>query len=67
MLEYYQICSNDGAGLTLTYFTGRSDLIPDAFVWVKGNTMDFSETIVDYDIKVGKCSKLNVYINLHEY
>ena len=27
--------------LTLTYFTARSDLVPDAFVWEKGKTMDF--------------------------
>ena len=38
-----------------------------AFVWEKGETMDFSETFVDYDIKVGICSELNVYTNLNEY
>ena len=26
--------------------------------------MDFSETIVVYDIKVGSCSQLNVYLKL---
>ena len=26
------------------------------FVWEKGKTMDFSETIVAYDVKVGSCS-----------
>ena len=25
--EYYQVCSNDGPGLTLTYFTARSNLV----------------------------------------
>ena len=30
----------------------RSDLVPDAFVWEKGKTMDFSETIVVYDLKL---------------
>ena len=25
LLEYYQICSNDYPGLTMTYFTGRSN------------------------------------------
>ena len=30
--KYYQVCSNDDAGLTLTYFTARSKLIPYAFV-----------------------------------
>ena len=34
-LEYYQICSNDDLGLTLTYFTARSNLVPYAFVWEK--------------------------------
>ena len=48
--------SNDDPGLTLTYFTGRSNLVPYAFLWEKGKTMDFSETIVVYDIKVGRCS-----------
>ena len=26
------------------------------FVWEKGKTVDFSETIVVYDVKVGRCS-----------
>ena len=43
------ICSNDVPGLTVTYFTARSNLVPYAFVWEKGKTMDFSETIVVYD------------------
>ena len=52
VLEYYQICSNDDPELTLTYFTARSNLVPYAFVWEKGKTMDFSETIVVYDLKL---------------
>ena len=63
--EYYQVCSNDDPGVTLTFFTARSNLIPYAFVWEKGKTMDLSETVVVYDIKVG--SQLNVYMNLYEY
>ena len=54
--KYYQVCSNNDNGLTLTYFTARSTLVPYAFVWEKDKTMDFSETIVVYDIKVGRCS-----------
>ena len=46
VLEYYQVCSNDDPGLTLTYFTARSNLAPYAFVWEKVKAMDFSETIV---------------------
>ena len=45
-------CSNDDPGLTLTYFKARSNLVPYAFVWEKGKTMDFSETIVVYDLKL---------------
>ena len=52
VLEYYQICSNDDPGLTLTYFTARSNLVSYAFVWEKGKTMDFSETIIVYDLKL---------------
>ena len=52
VLEYYQVCSNKDPGLTLTYFTARSNLVPDAFVWEKGKTMDFSETIVVCDLKL---------------
>ena len=50
--EYYQVCSNDDRGLTLTYFTARSNLVPYAFVCEKGKTMDFSETIVVYYLKL---------------
>ena len=67
MLEYYQVCSRDVAGLTLTYFTARSNLVPHAFVWEKGKTMDISEPIVVNVIKVGICNYLNEYINLYEY
>ena len=48
----YQVCSNDDPGLTLTYFTAQSNLVPYVFVWEKGKTMDFSKTIVVYDLKL---------------
>ena len=67
VLKYFQICSNDDPELTLTYFMARSNLIPYAFVWEKGKIMDFSETIVVYDIKVGRFSLLNEYMNHYEY
>ena len=51
-LEYYQVCPNDDPGLTYTYFTARSNFVPYAFVWEKGKTMDISETIVVYDLKL---------------
>ena len=52
VLEYYQICSNDDTVLTLTYFTATSNLVPYAFLLEKGETMDFSETIVVCDLKL---------------
>ena len=52
VLEYYQVCSNDDPGMTLMYVKGRSNLVPYAFVCEKGKTMDFSETIGIYDLKL---------------
>ena len=49
VLEYYQICSNDDPGLTLTYFTARSNLVPYAFVWEMAKQWIVLETIVVYD------------------
>ena len=46
VLEYYQVCSIDDPGLTLTYFTARSKLVPYAFVWEKGKTMDFFKKLL---------------------
>ena len=48
--EYCQIYSNDDPELTLTL--ARSNLVPYAFVWEEGKTMDFSETIVVCDLKL---------------
>ena len=47
LLEYYQVCSNDAV---------MSNLVPYSFVWEKVKTMDFSETIVVYDVEVGRYS-----------
>ena len=58
---------NGGPRLTLTYFTAWSDLVHYAFVLEKRKTMDFSETIVVYDIKVCRCSQLNEYMKPYEY
>ena len=52
VLEYSQFYSNDDFGLTLTYFTARSNLVSYASVWEKGKTIDFSETVVVYDLKL---------------
>ena len=66
VLEYFQVCSNNYPGLTLTYFTAMSNMVPYAFVREKCNIMEFSETIVVY-IKVGIFIQLNEYMNLYEY
>ena len=52
VLEYYQVCSNDDPGLTLTCITAKSNMVPYAFVWEKDKTMDFSETIVVHVLKL---------------
>ena len=60
VLEYYQVCSNNDPGMTLIYFTARSDLVPYAFVWEKVKQwIFFPETIVVYEI--------NEYMKFSEY
>ena len=44
VLQHLQVCLNDAPGLTITYFTARSKLVPYAFVWEKVKTKDFSGT-----------------------
>ena len=63
VLEYYQFCSNDDPGLTLTYFTARSNLVPYAFIWEKKvKQWIFSELFWSI-----RCSELNKYMKLYEY
>ena len=57
VLEYYQLCSNNDLGLTLTYFTTRSNLDLYAFVWEKGKPMNFSETIVVLDLQLATADR----------
>ena len=45
VLVYYQVCSNDDPGLTLTYFTARLNLLPYC-MGKTCETMDFLKTIV---------------------
>ena len=67
VLHLYQVCSNEDPWLTLTFLTAESNLVHFAFVWEKGNIMNFSETIVVYDFKVGRFIQLNEYMNLYKY
>ena len=48
------ICSNDDHGVTLAYFTARTNLVILAFLWEKVKTVDFSETIAACDLIVGR-------------
>ena len=59
VLEYYHVCSNNNHKLTVTYLMTRSNLVPYTFVWEKGKTMDFSETIVVYDLKLATDDRSN--------
>ena len=52
MLEYYQVYSNDDPKLTLTYFTQGQIWSLMLLYGEKGKTMDFSETVVVYDLKL---------------
>ena len=62
VLKYYQVCSNDDPGLTLTYFFGKVKFGPLYFCMGIGKTMDFSETIVVYDSKVATDEEVSVDI-----
>ena len=66
-LQLIIVCSNDDPGLTLTYFTARSNLVTYAFLWEKVKTVDFSETIAACDLKVGRCRQLIEIMKVCEY
>ena len=52
-------CSNDKPGLTLTYFTARSNFATYAFTWENVTVMDYFEIIVYYGLEFGLYIKLN--------
>lgn len=65
-----QVLSNllkDDLGLTSTYILVRSNLDPYSFELEKGKLVNFSEPIIVYDIKIGRCCQLNDHINVYEY
>ena len=61
------VYSNDDSRVTLTYFTARSNLVINAFLWEKVKTVDFLETIAACDLKVGRCRQLIEYMKVCEY
>ena len=50
------VCSIGCSSITKFVQMMTLDLVPHAFVWEKGKTLDISETIVVYDVEVGRCS-----------
>ena len=61
------VCSNNEPGVTLTYFTTRSNLVTYAFLWEKVKTVDFSETIAASDLKVGRSRHIIEFMKVCEY
>ena len=61
------VYTNDDPGVTLTYFTVRSNLGSYAFIWENVKTEDFSETIAACDLKVGRCRQLIKVMKVCEY
>ena len=61
-----KVCINGDPGLTLTYFTTRSNLETYAFLWEKLKTVDFSETTAACDLKVGRCRQLIGFMKVYE-
>ena len=52
------VCSNDDPGVTLTYFTAKSNSVTEAFLWEKGKTMAISETAAASSLKIGRYRQL---------
>ena len=61
------VCLNDDRGMTLTYFTARSNFITYAFLLEKVKTVDFSETIAASDLKGSRSRHLIEYMKICEY
>ena len=65
--EYYQDCSNYHTVLSLTYFTPRSNLVTEAFVWAKVKFMYYLETIAAIGLKTGISIQINELMKSNEY
>ena len=65
-LKLYKVCINGNTGLTLTYFTARSNFGTKTFLKEKEKTIDFSENIAAYDLKVGRCKQLIELIKVYD-
>ena len=58
---------NDDPGVTLTYFTTRSDLVTLAFSIGKSENSGFFRNIAACDLKVGRCRRLIEIMKVCEY
>ena len=61
------VCLNVDPGVTVTYFTARSNLVTLVFLWEKVKTVDLPETIASSDLKVGRCRQLIEFMKVCEY
>ena len=55
------VCINDDPGVTLTYFTARSNFVNLALLKEKVKKVDFSETIAACDFKLMDLMKICEY------
>ena len=51
----------------MTYFTARSNLVIQVFLWEKVKTVDFSKTIAASDLKDGRFRQLIEFMKVCEY
>ena len=65
LLKYYQIAQMMTLGWPWPIL--RQGQIWSIMLLYGKKDMDFSETVVVYDIKVGRFSHLNEYMNFYEY
>ena len=65
-LKLYSVNINDDPGLTLTYFTARSNLVT-GFSIGKSENRVFSETIEVCELKVGRYRQLIKFMTVCEY
>ena len=61
------MCSNHDPGVTLTYFTARSNLVTYAFLLEKVKTVDFSDTIAASDMKGSRSRHVIEFMKVCEY
>ena len=65
--ECYLDCSNYDPGLTLTYFTPRSNLVTQAFAWAKVKIIYNLGTVAAIGLSVGQNIQIKELMKLNEY